>query len=633
MKNRAATNLSMLGLRLPGPFSPRTSRSSFLGRWCLLASFLLSLVAGNAQAQLTANSPMKQIQFIIKTGSDDLRGDSEATAEIFSANGQPLQKVTLKKQSDSSWDNNSTHTVLAELSQQLSASQIGEIAISLIQHPGFLETDDNWNVEAVSVNLVLPYAGTFPLINNQHGFPLVRLSGSKPTVTIGTSAGDVSPRYQIYGLIYAIPGCTSSTTYKCPTTGLLDYGSQSSMGTQVSLSSSFGGGVTATIGSSGGQGSGGNSGGSSGGSSGGDNSNGGSGGGGGANGSVSFAASSSNGSNVTITKTQTSDVKLAGNADGLSHDQDYFIVLLNPLISVSGSQLQGSAASTVIGWTPTYEPPSPEVVYLSVAELKNPSTMEPAKLTELQRLGFTTADFQEILQQDPLASSAPFLDPLRYTATTNSFPYGPPDLSSSDCNGGVCTCPNTQQSISNTVQDQSITSDSQSLSISAKVPVLKYLTLGGSLSWTNSSTTANIQSGAQTATVLIACPSPSYASPLINVDVYWDSIYGSFVFVLDELGNLPGLASGTLTDPNGLPQAGVLVELAVGDKTYKTVTNRLGQYNFHAASTAIAAKLPTTGQITARGVTQSVALRSAAPTRLQIPTVSSASTRERSVSP
>jgi len=250
--------------------------------------------------------------------------------------------------------------------------------------------------------------------------------------------------------------------------------------------------------------------------------------------------------------------------------------------------------------------------------LKNPATMDPAKLSQLERLGFTTADFQEILQQDPLASSN-YLDPLRYTATTNQFPYGPPDLSSSDCNAGACTCPNTQQSLSNTVQDQSISSDSISLSVSAKVPVYKYISLGGSLTWTYSSTTANIQSGSQTATVLIACPSPSYTSPLINVDVWWDSIYGSFVFVLDELGNLQGISSGTLTDPGGHPQAGVLVELTAGNRTYKTLTNRLGQYNFHVASAAIAAKLPATGQITARGVTQSVTLRSATPARLQIP--------------
>jgi hypothetical protein len=617
----------MSQLHLPGPFSSRTWRNSFFERWHLAALFLLALAASNVSAQLTANTPMKQIQFIISTGGDDLRGDSEATAEIFSVNGQPLQKIELKTQNDSSWDNNSKHTVLTELSQQLSANQIGEIAISLIQHPGFLETDDNWNIQAVSVNLVSSFGdGSFPLINNQHGFPLVRLTGSQPTVTIGTTAGDVSPKYQIYGLIYTIPGCTSSTIYKCPTTGSLDYGSQSALGTQVSLSSSYGGSLSATVGSSGGQSSGGSSGSGSSGTSGS-----GSGGGGGASGSLSFASSSSEGSSVTITKTQTSDVKLSGNADGLSHDQDYFIVLLNPLISVNASQLQGSAASTVIGWIPNYAPPSPEVVYLSVAELKNPSTMDPAKLTELQRLGFTSADYQEILQQDPLASSAPYLDPLRYTATTNSFPYGPPDLNSSDCNGGVCTCPNTQQSVSNSVQDQGITSDSTSLSVSAKVPVLKYLTLGGSFTWTNSSTTTNIQSGSQTATVLIACPSPSYTSPLINVDVYWDSIYGSFVFVLDELGNLPGISSGILTDPQGIPQAGVLVELKAGDKTYKTVTNRLGQYNFHAVSAAIAAKLPATGQITARGVTQSVALRAATSTRLQIPTASSASTRVSSV--
>jgi hypothetical protein len=604
---------------------------SFLAMLTLCASLLFALHPNAALAQLTADSPATGIQFIIKTGGDDLRGDSEATAEIFSVDGQPLQNVTLKAQKDSSWHNNSTHTVLANLDQQLSANQIGEIAISLVEHNSFPETDDNWNIQAVTVNLVTAFGGSFSLIMDRNGLPLVRLTGSKPTVTIGTAAGNIYPKYQIYALIYAIPGCTNSTTYKCPSTGLIDYGSQSSLGTQVSISSSLGGGFSATVGtagSSGGQSAGGSSGsaggssGSAGGSSGGaGGSSGGAGGssGGGLSGSVAFNASSSGTSTVTITKTQTSDLKLAGNEDGLSHDQDIFIILLNPLVSIRASALQGSSAGTVIGWTPTYAPPTPELVYLSVAELKDPSKMYPAKLSQLKALGFTTTDFQEILMQDPLASLEPYLDPKRYAYVAFSFPYTPPTQNSQNCNGGTCSCVANLQGLSNIVQDQSISSSSTSLSVSAKVPILKYVSFGPSFTWTNSSTKINILSGSQTATVSMACPSPGYTSPLDNVDVYWDTIYGSFVFVMDELGNLSQISSGTLTDPAGRPQTGVLVELKVANRVYKTLTNSRGQYHFHVASTAIAAKLPSLGQITARGVTKSVTLRSATPTQMQIP--------------
>ena len=91
------------------------------------------------------------------------------------------------------------------------------------------------------------------------------------------------------------------------------------------------------------------------------------------------------------------------------------------------------------------------------------------------------------------------------------------------------------------------------------------------------------------------------------------------MFVLDELAGVNQISSGTLTDTAGHPQVGVLVELQVGNRTYKTLTNRHGGYNFYVASPAIAAKLPATGQIAAGGVTKSVTLRSATPTLLQIP--------------
>jgi len=67
---------------IPNPSEYRSQPSalgirprSFLVLWSLCASLLFVLFPNDALAQ-TASTPMKQIQFIIKTGSDDLRGDS-----------------------------------------------------------------------------------------------------------------------------------------------------------------------------------------------------------------------------------------------------------------------------------------------------------------------------------------------------------------------------------------------------------------------------------------------------------------------------------------------------------------------------------------------------------------------------
>ncbi|MGB6686561.1 MAG: DUF4157 domain-containing protein [Terracidiphilus sp.] len=52
-----------------------------------------------------------QITFEIATGSDDLRGNSVATAKLLTSAGAELQQIKLKAQADPAWDKNSTHTV------------------------------------------------------------------------------------------------------------------------------------------------------------------------------------------------------------------------------------------------------------------------------------------------------------------------------------------------------------------------------------------------------------------------------------------------------------------------------------------------------------------------------------------
>ena len=63
-----------------------------------------------------------QIQFLITTGSDDLRSDSSATATLLDSHGALIQVVTLKSQNQAGWSNNSTQTVVASLSSPLKAA-------------------------------------------------------------------------------------------------------------------------------------------------------------------------------------------------------------------------------------------------------------------------------------------------------------------------------------------------------------------------------------------------------------------------------------------------------------------------------------------------------------------------------
>jgi hypothetical protein len=123
------------------------------------------------------------VTFIISTGSDDLRGDSSATAALQAPNGGALQTITLKSQSQGSWGNNSTNglvTALRPSTIATSTTPLGSIGITLTSHNSGFETNDNWNIENVSAQMKNPSGGVFCSLS-QGGDPLRRLTGSVPT--------------------------------------------------------------------------------------------------------------------------------------------------------------------------------------------------------------------------------------------------------------------------------------------------------------------------------------------------------------------------------------------------------------------------------------------------------------------
>ncbi len=122
-----------------------------------------------------------EIIFNIETGGDDLRGDSSATVTVALPGGN--QTFTLKAESDPGWGNNTDHIKSFTLSgapQPLSS--FGNITITLTSHNGFLETDDNWNIQSVLVTLSGSSGGA--TLMSKSGNPLARLTGSVPSVTL-----------------------------------------------------------------------------------------------------------------------------------------------------------------------------------------------------------------------------------------------------------------------------------------------------------------------------------------------------------------------------------------------------------------------------------------------------------------
>jgi hypothetical protein len=138
----------------------------------------------NTAAQEKAT--FSRLTFNIKTGGDDLRGDSSATAAIALPGG--TQRFTLKAQNESGWGNNSDHVKSFNIAgPPLPLAAFGPITITLTSHNGFLETDDNWNIQSIVVTAA--GAGGSAPVASQAGNPFVRLTGSAPSVTIHPEAG------------------------------------------------------------------------------------------------------------------------------------------------------------------------------------------------------------------------------------------------------------------------------------------------------------------------------------------------------------------------------------------------------------------------------------------------------------
>jgi hypothetical protein len=144
----------------------------------------LNLVVPNCPTMVSSNPTFNQIRFVIVTGGDDLRSDSEATAAIQAPGGALLQLIHLKNQNDShSWDNNTTHDLTFNLNSPMAFSALGNILITLTSHNSFLETDDNWNIQSANITLSNNGAGA-RCYSNVAGNPFARLTGSQPSVTI-----------------------------------------------------------------------------------------------------------------------------------------------------------------------------------------------------------------------------------------------------------------------------------------------------------------------------------------------------------------------------------------------------------------------------------------------------------------
>ena len=421
----------------------------------------------------------------------------------------------------------------------------------------------------------------------------------------------IFPKFYALGLLYAPPGCTSTAALNCSTPSTADYGSGSTMGTKTSISKSFTTAVDFTVSASffGKDSKATTFGGSA---------------------STGYSNTSTDSSSATISKSNTFDTKVTGSADGVDHDQDQFVLLLNPALAVqrlptfsqSGDCTPPSSLNWYFGINPaTGNGPTPYIV--SVGALKNPQS-NPVVIQQLKALNFTDADFSTLLSLDPFANGSTTIDASRYSPTVQNFPYEPPD-STTECNKGVCTCTTSTLTLKNDLQTDTGKSAKVDYSVSLAESISgtldDILKLGASsdqkFTWSTTTTTDDTTDSSQTATATIQCPSPGYTGGT-EMLVYWDNLFGSFLFVPTQLGSaqMSTLAQGSVVSTTGKTVRHQPVTLSIDGKTYSTLTNNSGNYVFW---TPPGLALAGTGAVTVMGVTQSVAASASQQNKITVP--------------
>ena len=390
------------------------------------------------------------------------------------------------------------------------------------------------------------------------------------------SYGTLYPKFQIMTLIYNPPGCTGSA---CPVQGDVDYHSGSSSGAKLSTESSFkndtdistdvtlGSDDTGklTIG-----------------------------------GTLGWAVTQTDSHSETVTKETNIDLDRTADADGVDHGKDVFWLLMNPAVVM---KIQGH----MVKWNLAYKGSVPAVAQINVSSLKNCASGSSTPF------GLSATDCQVILNQDPFATGSTTIDPQRFGLTA-LYSYAP-----------STSCSNVSYELKNEDEVESSHAVEKEFSVGYSVngdkdftPFLNAtLKVEQTFTWTSTSTSEATADSTQSASFKLACPANDIGHDWIGV--YWDVAYGTFMFMPRDLNDLgPQIHGGHVTNQTGQAMARVPVELVVGGRTYRTATDKNGDYKIFMARGSSLASVPASGQLSIGSVRQTVPLKVAAPAQIRI---------------
>ncbi len=376
----------------------------------------------------------------------------------------------------------------------------------------------------------------------------------------GSGSAKSPAKYAVLSVVYSPPGSAAKGA-----SSFVAYTSTSTTGVSVSSSSSFKQGWSVSASASGG----------------------------GASASAGFSVSQQSGTSNEV-DLQTSTIagqKFFGPAeDGIDHTKDEVLLWLNPGVEVSVS-------GPNVAWSPYVNGSTAIVATVYASQLANPSTLPPGTQAAFNKAGITQSDITTILGLDPFVTASPAIDPRRFWLTNETIPYEPPDAPTDVPNQFNLT-------IDNTLTNKSTSTWTNSYDVSLTsgggfdVGVVKAsLSSTSSWTWTQTNALGASNSSQQQQTVTISGPSYGYKGSTL-VDVYYDSVYGTFFFAFDPFSSPSSTGAlatvtGTLSI-QGAPAAGQAVQLSVGGQTFRTYTSVNGRYSFYKTPTG-------SGTLTIRG--------------------------------
>jgi hypothetical protein len=133
----------------------------------------------------------------VQNGLDE---QSIATGDLIGPGLNVLQTIPLHATGESSWDNNTLHSVSGGLTPPLTAADVAFIRINLIQNSSSCQlftTSDNWNIANIEVDLSSSSGGTPLTILDLQLNPQVRLedhgNGQPWSVTFPASSSLACP--------------------------------------------------------------------------------------------------------------------------------------------------------------------------------------------------------------------------------------------------------------------------------------------------------------------------------------------------------------------------------------------------------------------------------------------------------